>query len=105
MEAPLRHTGHLCGTGGGGTGSGDLDAAGPSTHGTEERQLREEDLTRKEKLTLALRPLLAALRFRVCDVLRTRSEKAERPGCGQSGARRPGARAGEKSGLRRTVGG
>ena len=65
---------------------------GPSTHGTEERQLREEDLTRKRETHFALRPLLAALRFRVCDVLRTRSEKAERPGGGPSGARRSGAR-------------
>ena len=55
---------------------------GPSTHGTEERQLREEDLTRKRETHFALRPLLAALRFRVCDVLRTRSEKALPPGGG-----------------------
>ena len=54
----------------------------PSTHGTEERQLREEDLTRKRETHFALRPLLAALRFRVCDVVRTRSEKAARPGGG-----------------------
>lgn len=76
----------------------------PSTHGTEERQLREEDLTRKRETHFALRPLLAALRFRVCDVVRTRSEKAERPGDGARAEPGGQGRGPERLGLRRDSG-
>ena len=36
-------------------------------------------MTRKRETHFAQRPPLAALRFRVCDAVRSRSEKAERP--------------------------